>query len=389
MPGPEGDAADGAIAPLARVDLAALSRNVRRLRERAGPADLLVAVKADAYGHGLVPVARALERDGVRAFGVATPDEALALRRAGVRGRVLLFGPVRGPVTTTLLRAGIDLTIAGPADLDEVAGHAGRAAATGGPPARLHLKVDTGMGRLGLPPDRTVDLARAIVAAAGCEFTAAWTHFARADEPGDPTTRRQLDAFLGALDALDAAGARPRLRHASNSAALLTLPEARLDLVRPGIAVYGHVGSDAVAAEAPDLEPVMTLTAPVVHVKRVDAGTPVSYGHVWRAPRATTVATVRIGYGDGYPRALTGRGTARLAGVDAPVAGTVCMDQTMFDAGDAPVGAGDRAVLFGPGGPDLRELAARIDTIPYELLTRVTARVRRHYVGAGVGEPSG
>lgn len=377
--------------PVASVDLDALGRNVDRLRRCAPSADLLVAVKADAYGHGLLPVARALSRHGVRWFGVATPAEALALRRAGLRERVLLFGPVRGRILERLVANEVDLTVTSEDDVAEVeravrAVREGASARSGdgeAPPARLHLKVDTGMGRLGRSPAEAAPIASRIDGAEGCEFTAAWTHFACADEPSSDETRRQLDRFHDALSALDASGLEPRLRHAANSAALLTLPESHFDLVRPGIAAYGHHGSDEVAEAAPDLEPILTLTAPVVFVKRVAAGDAVSYGHRWRAQRDTTIATVRIGYGDGYPRALTNRGEARFGDVAGRVAGTVCMDQTMFEVEDDTVEVGDRAVLLSPGGPDARRAAASIGTIPYELITRLTGRVARRYVARG------
>lgn len=376
------------------VDLDALARNVTRLRRHAGGADLLVPVKSDAYGHGLVPIARALARQGVGWLGVATPQEALTLRRAGLHGRILVFGPVRGGVLPRLIAHGIDLTVT---DEDDVlaAGRAQAEAARAEPGvpagglvrARLHLKIDTGMGRLGRPPADAVRIARRITATPGCEFTAAWTHFACADDPAARANREQLSAFEDALAALEGAGLHPELRHAANSSALLTLPAARFDLVRPGLAAYGYHGSDRIAEAAPDLEPILTLTAPVVFVKRVAAGAAVSYGHRWHAPCDTTVATVRIGYGDGYPRALTNLGRAHIesasgrtgARVAGRVAGTVCMDQTMFDVGDGAVAVGDRALLFGAGGPDARAQAEAIGTVTYELLTRLTARVRRRY----------
>lgn len=368
------------MAPVAEVDLGALRRNLARLRARTAPgAEVLVAVKADAYGHGLLPVARALAAEGVGWLGVATPDEALALRRAGVGGRVLLFGPVRGAALPRLLAAGVDLTVCDADDVDAVAAARASLAADVGP-ARLHLKIDTGMGRLGRRPEEAVRVARHVAGAADLRLEAAWTHFARADEPSSGTSERQLARFREALDGLERAGLRPRMRHAANSAALLTLPEAHFELVRPGLSVYGYPPGPELAGAGADLEPVLRLTAPVVFVKRVRAGEAVSYGHRWAAPSETTVATVRIGYGDGYPRALTNLGDAALAGRRCRVVGTVCMDQLLLDAGDASVAPGDRAVLFGGEGPGADELASRIGTIPYELLTGVGARVVRRYL---------
>ena len=364
-------------APVATVDLDAIRRNARRLLDRCAPGTkLLAAVKADAYGHGAVPVARALERDGVGWFGVATADEAVQLRDGGVAGRLLLFGPVRGEALAQALDAGADLTVC-----DE--GDVAAAAAAAGPdrPARVHLKVDTGMGRLGLPPERAVALADRIAAAGTLRLEGVWTHLARADEPSQDATDRQLAAFREALAALDTAGHRPALRHAANSAGTIAHPAAHFDLVRPGISLYGYPPGPELADAAADLEPALTLDAPVVFIKRVGPGAAVSYGHRWRAPSETTIATVRIGYADGYPRALTNLGEVMVRGRRCRVVGTVCMDQTMVDVGDLEVAVGDRATLVGPDGPRADALAERIGTIPYELLTRLSPRVRRRWTG--------
>ena len=367
------------MAPVAEVDLGALRRNVARLRQRAGPGvSMLVAVKADAYGHGLLPVARALVDAGVGWLGVATPDEAERLRGAGVGERILVFGPLRGPALPRLIAARVDLTVT---DLDDVAAVAAARDELGvdDPPARVHLKVDTGMGRLGLDPGHAVRIAQAANDAAGLRLAGVWTHFACADEPSRDVTERQRLAFDAALADLDAAGLRPDVRHAANSAALLAWPATHYDLVRPGLSVYGYPPGPELAAAAAELEPVLTLTAPVVFVKPVKRGDPVSYGQRWRAPRDTTVATVRFGYADGYPRALTNLGEVALNGRRCRVVGTVCMDQLMVEVGRGEVAVGDRAVLFGRGGPGADELATRIGTIPYELLTRLGARVVRRY----------
>ena len=364
--------------PRATVDLGTIVHNARRLRaELGGTTQLMVAVKANAYGHGLAPVATALEADGVGWFGVATADEAAALRAAGIEGRILVFGPLRGDALATAVAADADLTVCDVDDVDAVADamqgrHAER--------ARLHLKIDTGMGRLGGTPDEAVTVAERIEAT-GLRFEAAWTHFARADEPSSGRTTAQLARFREALDALAAAGRTPHLRHAANSGALLADGATHFELVRPGISVYGYPPGPELAEAASGLVPALTLDAPVVFVKRLAAGEAVSYGQRWTAPRATTIATVRIGYADGYPRALTNLGDAALRGVRCRVVGTVCMDQLMLDVGDTKVQVGDRAVLFGPDGPRADDLAERIGTIAYELLTRVGERVERWYAG--------
>lgn len=363
--------------PVATVDLKALEHNLGRIRRRlSGGTRVLAAVKADAYGHGAAPVARRLAERGVGWFGVATPEEAFALRSAGVSGDILLFGPVyRADTLRRLADEGVAVTLADETGLD--AAQAARTAR----PLRLHLKVDTGMGRLGLPGPAAAALARRAERAEGIELEALWTHLARSDEADRAPTLAQLERFERLLADLRADGITPPLRHASNSAAVFGFPEAHYDLVRPGIALYGYHSDEPVHALEPALRPAMRLQAPVSFVKRVPAGTPVSYGGSWVAPRETTLATVRIGYADGYPRLLSNRGAASLHGRSLPVAGRVCMDQLLLDAGDLDVRPGDTVTLWGPPGPDAQSVARGIGTISYELLTGVAPRVPRRYRG--------
>ena len=369
-------------APHAHVDLAALRHNLDLLRGRTAPGvRVLAAVKADAYGHGMLRVARALSEAGVAAFGVATAAEALALRSAGVPGDVLLFGPVRAGIAE-LAAAGVSLTVAQPADLEAVTrALAGAGRARG----RVQVKVDTGMGRLGMGPDDARALVAAVERAPTVDLDGVWTHLASADEP-DATepgsaTDRQIERFADLLAQLERDGLRPRWAHAANSAATLVRPDAHFDQVRPGIALYGQPPSAWLATRERDLRPVMRVDAPVTFVKRVTAGTPISYGGTWTAPRATVVATVRIGYADGYPRALSSRAEAWHRGRRVPVAGRVCMDQLMLDLGpegDAEVG--ERIDLIGGGAPSAFDLAADAGSFTYELLTGIGARVVRRYL---------
>lgn len=338
------------------------------------------AVKANAYGHGLLPVARTLEAAGVSWLAVATPEEALKLRQGGVNTRILLMLPAFHRIDE-LIDAQVDLTVSGRESLAAVTA-AGRG-------ARVHLKVDTGLGRLGMPPDEAALLARELDADPRVEFAAVWTHFATADEPANPFAATQLERFQELLARLGREGTLPPLKHAANSAATLSMPDAHFDLVRPGIALYGYPPSPMLAGLL-DLKPVMTVYAPVTHVKRVPAGTPVSYGSTWRAARETQIATARIGYADGYPRLLGNRAHALLAGRRVPVVGRVCMDQLMLDAGDLAVQVGDEVALFGSEGPTAWELASLLDTIPYELLTMVGGRVeRKHLLPATPGRAVG
>ena len=376
-------------APLAIVDLGALIANVAALRARLEPGTrLMAAVKADAYGHGVVRVAPALSAV-VDAFGVATAEEALELRALGVARDLLVFGPVRARIAE-LVAADVALTVAGREDLEAIA----RAAPPR--PARVHLKVDTGMGRLGTPvaprSDATrsglraaVDLAAAIDRGRASRLEGVWSHLATADDPdagaAGSATEVQLAAFREVLQGLARAGLRPAVAHVANSAGVLARRDAQFDLVRPGIAVYGQPPSPTVAGLAPDLRPALTLDAPVTFVKRVPAGTPIGYGGSWAAPRATVVATVRLGYADGYPRSLSSKGLAALGGRVAHVAGRVCMDQLMLDVGpDADVTVGDRAVFVGGHGPTAVDVAYAAGSFVYELVTGLGARVARRYV---------
>jgi alanine racemase len=358
------------------VRLAALERNLERIRARlARGVRVLAPVKANAYGHGAVRVARHLEGTGVDWFGVATAEEALELRSGGVTGRILLFGPSTGGYER-LLEADVTPSVTGEHSLEEVR-RAAKAVRRG---TRVHLKVDTGMGRLGGGPDASVALARTVDAAPELELEGVWTHFASADDDDPSHARAQIARFEETLTLLEGDGIRPAIRHAANSPATLALPEAHYDLVRPGIALYGYHSSDATVALEPALEPILTLSAPVTFVKRVRPGTTVSYGAEWRAERETTIATVRIGYADGYPRGLSGRGVAVVNGARVPVAGRVCMDQIMLDVGDVSVTVGDEAVLFGPEGPTAEDLGRACGTISYEVLVRLGSRVAREYV---------
>lgn len=360
--------------PTAAIDLAALRHNLTRLRQVLRPGTAVMAmVKADAYGHGAGPVALALMHCGVTWFGVATPAEALALRAAGVSADILVLMPVYRDVAA-LLEQEIALTIT-----DDLSLTALREQRRPGQRARVHLEVDTGMGRLGLPPEGAVRLAEQLARTSEVTLEGLFTHFACADEADRSFTERQMARFQQALSELKRRGITVPLTHAANSAGLL-YPEAHFDLVRPGIALYGYHPSPVTKPLLPDLKPVMTLSAPVVFVKRVNAGQSVSYGAEWRAPSDTTIATVRLGYADGYPRALGNRAQVRLHGALCPVVGRVCMDQLMVDVGALEVNIGDRVTLFGPEGPTAEELAQLAGTISYELLTRIGERVERSYV---------
>jgi alanine racemase len=364
----------------ARIDLEAIQSNVETLRART-KADVMAVVKADGYGHGLVPSARAAISAGATWLGVAFLEEALRLRDAGITAPILSWLAAPGEALTTAIERDIDLSASATWAVDEVAA----AAASAGKPARLHLKADTGLSRGGaVELDWPNLVTRAAKASAGgeVEIVGIWSHFAYADAPGHPTIDRQLASFHNALDVAAGLGVVPRVRHLANSAATLTRPDAHFDLVRPGIAVYGL--SPVPQESQYGLVPAMTLRTHVALAKRVPAGAGLSYGHVYTAERETGVALIPLGYADGVPRDATNRGPLLLGGKVRTISGRVCMDQFVVDVGDDPVAAGDEVLLFGPGTrgePTAQSWAETLGTISYEIVTRVGARVPRTYPG--------
>ncbi|MEU4425002.1 alanine racemase [Actinoplanes sp. NPDC024001] len=363
-----------------RVDLDAIRDNVAMLRARTS-AEVLVAVKADGYGHGMVPSARAALAGGATWLGVATLEEGLEVRRAGIDAPILAWLLSPGLPLEQGVAADIDLSAATPALLDEVVAAGRRAGRT----ARVHLKLDTGLARGGATPDEWPALLEAAAKAQAdghVEVVGVWSHFACADEPGHESVDRQLAVFTEGLALAERWGITPRYRHIANSAATLIRPDAHFNLVRVGIAAYGL---SPVAGETFGLRPAMTARARVTLTKRVPAGQGVSYGLTYVTPRETTLAVVPLGYGDGVPRHASSAGPVLIGGTVARIAGRVCMDQVVVDVGDEPVVAGDVATLFGPGThgePTADDWAAATGTINYEIVTRFgSSRVPRHYDG--------
>ena len=373
------------------VDLAAIRHNVDVLAAAAPAAELMAVVKAEGYGHGAVPVARAALAAGATWLGVCTIEEALELRAAGVDAPVLSWLHVPDDDFGAALAAGVDLSVASRAHLAAVVAAARRA----GHPARLHLKADTGLTRNGAQPSAWADLLDDAAKAAAdgtAKVVAVWSHLALADDPHHPTLDLQAARLTAAWHAACERGLAP-LRHLANSAATLTRPDLHFDLVRPGIAVYGLDPLGRPVADGP-LRPAMTLRARVALVKRVPAGEGVSYGHQWTTPAETTLALLPIGYADGVPRRLgqAGRMRVHLAGRTRPVVGRVCMDQVMVDCGPDGGGVreGDVAVLFGPGDhgePTAQDWADELETIHYEVVTGVHGlRVHRTLTGEPQGD---
>ena len=377
----------------ATIDLDAITGNVRALRERVCGAELMAGVKADAYGHGLVPSARAALAGGACALGVAQPTEALALRAAGITAPVLTWLVAPGADLAPLGEAGVEVATSAPWVLDELAA----AARSTGRPAVAQLKVDTGLGRngaFGLPlsaDPRTdwsdlVDRAARLEAEGVLRVRGVFTHFAYSDAPQHPTVRAQQEAFADAVGLAERAGLRPEVRHLSNSAATLTSPSSTWDMVRPGLAIYGlSPVPDLGGADDFGLRPAMRVAATAAVVKRVAAGQGVSYGHTYRTERESTLVDVPLGYADGVPRHASNRGPVQVGGRRFTVTGRVCMDQLVVDVGDQQVEAGDEVVLFGAGDqgePTAQDWAEAADTISYEIVARIGPRVPRVYTGA-------
>ncbi|MFD5638459.1 alanine racemase [Streptomyces sp. NPDC127077] len=367
----------------AEIDLAALRANVRALRAHAPTAAVMAVVKSDAYGHGAVPCARAAREAGATWLGTATPEEALALRAAGLPGRVMCWLWTPGGPWAEAIEADIDVSVSGMWALREAVA----AAEAVGARARVQLKADTGLGRAGCQPADWAELVAEALAAEArglITVTGLWSHFACADEPGHPSIQAQLTLFREMVSYAEAQGVRPEVRHIANSPATLTLPESHFDLVRTGIAVYGISPSPELGTSADfGLRPVMTLSASLALVKHVPAGHGVSYGHHYVTPGETTLGLVPVGYADGVPRHASGTGPVLVGGKWRTVAGRVAMDQFVVDLGGDEPQPGARAVLFGPGDegePTAEDWARAAGTIAYEIVTRIGTRVPRVYV---------
>lgn len=371
------------------VDLGAVRHNLRRLRDLvaegvARPPAVMVVVKADAYGHGMLEVARTARDEGVDWLGVATGAEALALREAGDRGPLLCWLAAPGHDFAPLVAADVDVTASSIAQLEEVVRGAREAQVV----ARVQLKVDTGLSRNGAPRSEWLELctaARRAQEEGVVRVTGLWSHFACADEPDHPANAVQKAAFLEASALAEDAGLRPEVRHLSNSAGALLHPDARLDLVRLGIAVYGlSPAPDVVTSEELGLVPAMTVRGSVVLTKELAPGDGVSYGHTFVAEEPMRVALVPMGYADGIPRHASSTAEVQVSGVRGRVLGRICMDQFVVEAPEAH--AGDQVVVLGPGThgePTATDWARWCATIDYEIVTRMGGRQTRVWVDEG------
>jgi alanine racemase len=376
----------------AEIDLSAIAHNVRELRRIIEPrVRLMLAVKANAYGHGAVRVARTGLENGADQLGVARIAEGIELRRAGIRAPILIFGytpPGLVPVVVDHDLTASVFSMQGAAQMD--------AALSGGRRLKVHLKVDTGMGRMGMLPDQrrcvpggvdpgpgAVHEVLAIAALKNLHLEGLWTHFAVSDEADKTYTRQQLHLFEELIQSLKDEGLNIAMHHAANSGAIIDMPESHLDMVRAGISVYGLYPSRDVDINKVHLRPALTLKARIAHVKQVPAGTRISYGGTWQSSRPTTIATVPVGYGDGYSRSLSNRGQMLVHGQRASIVGRVCMDLTMLDVGHIDnVRVEDEVVIIGRQGDEVisaDEVAAQLNTINYEVVTALMPRVPRIY----------
>ena len=362
----------------AEVDLDALAANLAAARRRVGDRRVLAVVKADAYGHGAVDVARALEQEGVETFGVAIPEEGIELRRAGIRAPILVLGGFAPPQADRLLDDGLVPAIFRQDQVESL----GSAAARRGVRAAAHLKIDTGMGRLGVPVADVPAFLAVVAGTPSVRLSGAFSHLAVADEPGDPFTARQIRLFEEAIGMVRAAGLPADDLHLANSAAILEHPPAWLTLVRPGLLLYGYAPSPKVTGTA--LRPVLTLRTRIIYIKDVPPGASLGYGRTFVARRATRVASLAIGYDDGLPRLVSNRGHVLVRGRRAPIVGRVSMDLTTIDVTDIPGAAlGDEVIVLGGSGEDAvgaDRLAAWAETISWEVLCGIGARVPRVYV---------
>lgn len=383
------------------INTSALRHNYRQLKALAGEREVLGVVKANAYGHGAVQVARILANEGVRIFGVASVEEGIELRRSGITGRILCFGGPLGASASDLLEFGIEPVIFNEEDAKRLAQQA-----HGSPrPLSLHLKVDTGMGRLGIPLRHFDSLLKRILSSPSLKLESVMTHLARADEPDAGPTDHQIQNFTLVEEAVKRLQPSLPVFHLCNSAALMDRKLGDTQWVRPGIALYGayphprfRPNTQAIAVEgegdtrAPliDLRPVMSWKTQIISLKEFPAGSPLSYGGAFVTRRPSKIAIVPVGYADGYSRAFSNKGVMLVRGRRVPVVGRVCMDLSLIDVSDlAVVELGDEVVVMGSQGEEsvrAEELAGLLGTISYEIFCAVSARVPRLLVNNG--EPS-
>ncbi len=363
---------------VAEIDFRALLDNLQAIRHVVGRnVEIMAVVKANAYGHGLVEVSKFLEKQGVRYFGVAYVEEGVTLREAGIKRPIHVFTLPTKEQASLCFDMRLEPTVCTEEEISHLSAVGRHRRAT----IPVHLKIETGMNRLGVRPENLDRLLNSLGPTSRVEIKGVFTHFATADESNKDYTRRQLQNFQRGLEIVRKAGIEPSHVHCANSASILDLPESYFSMVRPGISLYGYYPSHT-TSESAQVHPVMTLKSVVSMVKWIEPGETVSYGRRFTAARRTRIASIPLGYADGLTRLLTGKVSVLIGGVSHPVAGTICMDQIMADVGTADIAPGDEVVVIGRQGgrsQDAWTLADSLKTIPYEILCAVAARVPRIY----------
>jgi alanine racemase len=368
------------------VNLDRLAENLRIIRQLVKPAKVLVILKANAYGHGLVAVARQMDRSGADYLGVAYLEEGVLLREAGISTPILVLGGILGNQVPHFLDYDLTLTASSVEKMKQIEA----AAKATGRTARVHLKIDTGMERIGVHYYSARPLLEAALRSEHCHVEGIYSHFANSDTADLSHARKQLSRFEEVLDFYTDRGVSPPLRHIANSGAILQMPESYMDMVRAGILLYGLFPSDEVPRTLP-IRPALTWKSRVVYFKVVKPGHPVGYGSTWEADEMTRVVTIPVGYGDGYCRALSNRSEVIIRGKRYPIIGRVCMDQMMVNIGWETAYNGDDVVLLGEGeGQTItpEEMAGWAGTNPYEILTSINTRVPRVYLPHNAFSPS-
>ncbi len=367
---------------VAVIDLKAIRSNVQSVVQKVKPARVMAVVKANAYGHGMPEVAKTALDAGADYLAVALVEEGIGLREAGILEPTLIFGGFFPDQAKLFVQYDLDATLYSVRNGEALA----KAARLLGRRARVHVKIDTGMGRVGVPWEKAADFVAEVAAMDALELVGVYTHFATSDERDKTFANLQLERFRWVLKQIESRGISIPIKHAANSGAILDMPEAYFDMVRPGIMLYGYYPSFETTESVP-LQPAMAFRSRVLFVKEVEKGTSVSYGRKFVAPRKTTIATIPVGYADGYNRLLTNQGEVLIAGKKYPVVGRVCMDQILVDLGPgSQVREGDDVLLFGktPAGEvSVYDICRKLGTIPYEVTCWVSGRVPRIYVNGG------
>lgn len=362
------------------IDLKAIRHNFMEIRRLVGPAvEIMAVVKADAYGHGAVKIAITALRSGANWLGVALPEEGIALREAGINAPILVFSPLQPDQAEAMVRFDLTPTIC----MLEPAVALSRAAVAAGKKVAFHLKIDTGMGRIGVPASEGIIFIKKMGSLPGIEFGGLFSHLATADERDKEYAKYQIKNFNKVIVDLKTEGLLPAKIHLANSAGIIDLPQTYYNMVRPGIILYGMYPSDEVNVERIQLKPAFSLKTKVVFMKRVSRGTAISYGRKYTTAKEATIVTIPIGYADGWSRRLSGKAEVLISGKRFPIVGTICMDLCMVDVGDEPVEIGQEVVLIGSQEKEIvtaEEIGNHLGTINYEVTCMIGDRAPRRYL---------